>query len=582
MAGTVRLNARFLRTFFIVLAIISFFIPAWVATQTVFCDAYVHRRIAVASWYRSWRSLPREEGLYRGTLDPNVVANQSPYPSLTRKLGCGELEGLDLAVSSFGESAECVGFPHPPLGSYETLGLSATRCMSDRVRYEPYRSLQSDLYNGSAAERWDDVDLARLQRDCRILDDGRPMATSQGDLDESEVPRESPKRPRTAVILRGWNGFRWTEDDMQNVRAMVTELAMFSGGEYELFVLLHLRNATQAVPLPGETLENVKLRYVPKALVNMTELWTYIDVETTYPKVGEHDVYYHTFMPVQLFAARHPEIDFFWNWEMDVRYTGHYGELFSALTEWASKQSTTGLWARNTRFYIPSFHGSYNGFADAAVRADVHAPAPTPWINVDDESVDGVGSEADFITLFPMFDTSNTLWPHKDYLVNYQISEVEHRYGTVGTNVRLSRKLLEMMHRENVAGRAMMSEMFPPTLAFHHGLKAVFAPHPMFLDRRWPVENLQKTFNGGNRGQVEGSMASVINHEQDFEGATWYWNSQYTLDLYRRWLGMAEEGPGSTEVSPRVPIQPPAIADSPFSGRGPMARYACRQCCFTP
>jgi len=29
-------------------------------------------------------------------------------------------------------------------------------------------------------------------------------------------------------------------------------------------------------------------------------------------------------MPMQYFAYQHPEYDFFWNWEMDIRNTGHW------------------------------------------------------------------------------------------------------------------------------------------------------------------------------------------------------------------------------------------------------------------
>lgn len=70
---------------------------------------------------------------------------------------------------------------------------------------------------------------------------------------------------------------------------MLTELVLFTGGEYQLFVLLHVRDPLDAKPGPNETIESVKRRYVPEELVNVTEIWTYTDCETAYPKVGEYE-----------------------------------------------------------------------------------------------------------------------------------------------------------------------------------------------------------------------------------------------------------------------------------------------------
>jgi len=258
------------------------------------------------------------------------------------------------------------------------------------------------------------------------------------------------------------------------------------------------------------------------------------------------------FMPLQLFASRHPEFDFFWNWEMDVRYTGHYHQLFSSVSTWAKDQTESGLWERNKRFYISSVHGSYETFAKSisgsSREKDVRPSPAKATAGGSPPSIDS-SSEADLITLFPTFDTDGTQWPHKDHLVNYNSSSTpSKRYGTVGTNMRFSRGLLNLTAKENSVGHGMMSEMWPHTLASQYGLKAVFVPHPVFLDRQWPPKDLQNTFNAGPNGQVGGSPETVINQEPAFDGSTWFWNSKFGLDLYRRWLGRASEGPGSPEV----------------------------------
>lgn len=244
-------------------------------------------------------------------------------------------------------------------------------------------------------------------------------------------------------------------------------------------------------------------------------------------------------MPLQLFAKRHPEFDFYWNWEMDVRYTGHYHSLLSNLARWARKQPLEDLWERNARFQIDPIHG------------------PSASSNPQKKGVGdrGIGDETDLISLFPLFEISGTLWPHRNYIVNYNETEAaKPRRGTVNTNMRLSARLLSLMHQENQdLGRSMMSEMWPPTLALHNDLKAVYAPHPMYLDRRWPAHVLQKTFNAGPGGQVGGSLETVINQEHDFAGSTWFWDAVFPLQLYERWLGLPDKGIGSPSVSTFTP-----------------------------
>lgn len=240
-------------------------------------------------------------------------------------------------------------------------------------------------------------------------------------------------------------------------------------------------------------------------------------------------------MGLQLFAETQPEIDFFWNWEMDTRYTGHYNDLFPSLTDWADAQDDNKKWQYNTRFYIPSVHGTYDDFRHSILALPTPNPLPSPWVDQSHVPTKSFEDGADLITLFPIFDTSYTIWPWKDHLVNYRLSEVTPRFASVGTNVRLSRRMLNLMASENKAGRAMASEMWPSTLAYHHGLKAVYVPHPIYLDTKVAPDSLQAIFNGGKDGTVGGGWSSVINQERAFVNTTWYWNAELPLRLYRLW-----------------------------------------------
>ena len=46
--------------------------------------------------------------------------------------------------------------------------------------------------------------------------------------------------------------------------------------------------------------------------------------------------------------------------------------------------------------------------------------------------------------------------------------------------------------------------MWPATTALHHGYKAVFAPHPQYVDREWPVDFFAQTVNAGRNGESGG------------------------------------------------------------------------------
>jgi len=78
---------------------------------------------------------------------------------------------------------------------------------------------------------------------------------------------------------------------------------------------------------------------------------------------------------------------------------------------------------------------------------------------------------------------------------------------------RLSKRLLKEMHDEMLSfGHSAFAELCPPTVALHHGLKAVYAPHPVYFDRRWPLEEVERRLNAGRFGITGGSpLRHIIN-----------------------------------------------------------------------
>ncbi len=191
------------------------------------------------------------------------------------------------------------------------------------------------------------------------------------------------------------------------------------------------------------------------------------------------------------------------------------------------------------------------GAPDLPFVAPVGPKAPVPSAKGDDYQW-GVGEEADLITLSPMFDPVDSGWILRDQVWFYNDSAHPSaslpRRACIITQSRLSRRLLDAMHAENVRGNHVGSEMATATVALLHGLKAVYAPVPVFMDRAWEPASLARWFNGGPRGGAGGdSSAMGWGKEGRFRGSTWYFRADPPQRLYNNWLGYEDTGIGGGE-----------------------------------
>ncbi|KAI9171547.1 hypothetical protein HJFPF1_01033 [Paramyrothecium foliicola] len=415
------------------------------------------------------------------------------------------------------------------------------------------------------------------------------------------------KKSRTAVVVRCWDEYLFREDDIVNIRSMVAELAMASGGRYDIHLLVQVKNDAQHPVWADHELYEQRIREViPEEFRGLVTLWTETqmlalyqgihDLFTRGPDLPVHGVYRGLTMAMQYFAYVHPEYDYFWQWEMDVRYTGHYYDLFTKMENWAKAQPRKGLWERNARFYLPSVHGTWEDFSQMArVQSEMGAvgadnlwkgipggkeKAPeeisksakaiwgpqrpsdeNDWYKPEEDPVPptsyerdhydwGVGEDADYISLSPMFDPDGTTWLLRDDITGFNRSQpLPPRRANIITTSRMSRRLLMTMHKMTAFKKQFaFPEMWPATVAIQHGYKAVFVPHPVFVDRTWPVEYMAATFNGGHDGSSGGSRTSVFgDREHNMRGLSWFYNSGFSPNLYRRWLGLKVNNDGGEE-----------------------------------
>ncbi|KAK7917220.1 hypothetical protein PG985_010828 [Apiospora marii] len=486
------------------------------------------------------------------------------------------------------------GQAKPAMGSYDLLGMREDVCFDRFSRYGAYglgytakeggtgEAMDTDHEGNEAVwekhgkVNWENMDWAAAQERCFVSNENRFYTGNS--TQDAEYAKLRPKRiDRTAIVIRTYVGFKWTAHALLNFRAMISELNLQSGGEYDVHFLLHVRDNNMPIWADPQTAQDILDENVPREFHGICTLWSEAQMNLYYPgDFGEafdnpsngdiHGVYRSAHMPLQHFAQMHPEYAHFWNWEMDMRWTGSYYELFDRLGKWGAQQSRQGMWERASKYYIPALHGDWANFTktveretQASGRRSIMGPVifagknnlqqgeggfmPKSCATGSDMTKCGMGEDADLITLNPLFDTNESGWVFASDVTGYDKQyPIPPRRCAIVTASRLSRRLLSAMHEETWRmHHGMFSEMFPPSMAFHHGLKAVYAPHPVYVDRAWPAEEIEKHFNGG-RDHTSGGHGSPfdLQNEHNHKGTSWYYNSEFAGLLWRRWLGYAQ------------------------------------------
>lgn len=540
------------------------------------------------------------------------------------------------------------GFPDPVMGSNEMLGIRDDICFERFGRLGPYGFGYGKRAGGSGAglngdregsdDVWEDVpptdyrgvNWAESQRKCiaanrhrfpevsgprpnkfRVspLNDKNKLAEAALEQNpQANVTVGSQKLPKTAVVIRTWTGYHYRDETILYLRSVIAELSLMSGGEYEVIFLVHVKDDNLQIWSDDETYERVLRESLPEEFRGMGILWSERQMALVYGGLEEtwtrdlpvHGVYRSTFMPMQYFAFQHPDYDYYWNWEMDVRYTGHFYNFFDKVGKWAGQQPRKGLWERNARFYVPDVHGSWEDFrqmvrvqtergtnspnnlyvtpaqgkpslnqlkpqppqGDNPIWGPERPPAEHDILKVEGEGIPkvayekdkyewGVGEDADLIVFNPLYDPDGTTWILRDDVTGYNTENgTVPRRTAIITASRLSRKLLHTMHRETSLKRhTMFSEMWPATTCLHHGFKAVYAPHSVYIDRRWPTAYLESVFNAGRNGASGGARLSIFgDNEHNFRGTTWFYSAGHSENLWKRWMGLKVNNDGGEEA----------------------------------
>jgi hypothetical protein len=489
-----------------------------------------------------------------------------------------EREILPPAISAYNGRPQ--GFPNPLFGLHKELGIDDEVCYDRVNRLAPY-GLGIAVEEGGLGHmtEGDNEGLENID----VIDwRGVQWQKAQTSCFEKNSDQITS---RNALVFRTWSTFHYTEYHIAMIRAIISELALATGGQFTVHFLIHVQDDTLPIWASSELYNQILRDSLPEEFRGMGTLWSVSQMKLIYPPPfpdslvnfsgGEiYEAYRSLHFPLQFFAEKHPEYDYFWQWEMDMRVTGHYHELLSQIVWWAESQPRDHAWERSSRLYVPELYDySYDDYAEAVIeetRAANQTPVSGPQIPherllviPEQELPEDQDEITDLITFNPLFDPSRSRWAFRDDITGYNVT----RDGRPPTRAalitasRMSRRLLLLMHQETYANKhTMFPEMFPASIALHYGLKAIYAPLPLYFDRDWPAKHADEIFNNApvtvedakkgmdhGHGHFHGEGGSVFGPgEHVFRGATYYSNAGFAGYLWRRWLGREN---GNNEIA---------------------------------
>ncbi|KAL1845333.1 hypothetical protein VTK73DRAFT_658 [Phialemonium thermophilum] len=235
---------------------------------------------------------------------PRRMPVAQPLPPLPDRVPCYGPRRRLLSESPDDELRSAhldIPYPVPFIGSYDELGLERT-WMTPEDRYGPYGYGEEDDDYGRERVSWDAVNWARLQNSCFDRNEARFPAAARWFTNEPRFALRGDSRlplvrtwdefnatRRTAIVVRTYNGYRYKPEDMHNLRALVTEASLRTGGEYAVVLLVNIRGPESNVTRSREAYDEAfRKADIPPEFRSIAILWDESLLRSWYPKVEEY------------------------------------------------------------------------------------------------------------------------------------------------------------------------------------------------------------------------------------------------------------------------------------------------------
>nr|POE85541.1 hypothetical protein CFP56_43857 [Quercus suber] len=466
--------------------------------------------------------------------------------------------------------ADDSALPSSRLGTAEVMGgHTGQGCVpaSDRLGPFGHSSAKSRYYAQDKERPWSDLRWGELQAECaaRHFDTStrdeaitsrklhRAFPSLDKDLNDSKL--DDASTGRTAVVLRTWDAYEYYANQMAWMRAMITELSLDTGGQFQVFILVDVKD--QAINLTDEhSYAEVLNRSVPPELQDIALLFNEELLREWYPKVSEHGAQDQMYQALQIFSYTFPEFDYVWQLEMDARFTGNVATSLTNVDNWAKQQPRKNLWERNAQFYIPGLWKDYSHFAAGVDKefsdgqgvwgppqnSELYVQPQGPIPPHKGDSQWGVGEPAELITFAPLIDPVATWWTYENTLQGFEPVSGFPRRMAIVSMTRTSRRLLRLISaKQRATGAWVVSESTPETWSLLHGLKAVYAPHLVtfnFEDGEKTADELDKMLHKGPPESRAGGESAGLLYCPDHGGLP---EPRWLRSSYFFWIGLAPE-----------------------------------------
>lgn len=414
-------------------------------------------------------------------------------------------------------------YPTPYIGSQRELGISQS-WMSADGRYGPYGYGEDRPDYSRQRVSWDTVDWGQLQDECvdrnadrfpgrppsiQLAHDRRFRLFHNSRIEPTPTWDEFGATRRTAIVLRSYEGFQYTKENMWMIRSLITETSLKTGGEYGVILLVDIHDKDLNIFQSQENYDKgMERANIPEELRSITILWDVKMLESWYPAVTEHSTRWQINQPLQLLALHYPEFDHYWQIEMDQRFMGDAGLYFDAVAKFARDEPRKQSLERATFPYSEKYYRSYSDLLTQVNAAnggksrawgpmsgsgiDPIGPEPPTQDPKDDDFQWGRGEDADVVVTSFCADVveNGKSWMFGQWMAGrFSQGKDTPRWFCPPAVMRASRNLLLSVHAAmHVRGLSLPSEAVLPSWALYHGLKISYPPQPNYRRIRGLVD----------------------------------------------------------------------------------------------
>ena len=161
-------------------------------------------------------------------------------------------------------------------GSYDAVGLDGQISFDRYTRYGAYGFGEDEesvpYWTKPSKVSWNQIRWGQLQKICVERNAKRFMKEASTDTG-SEIPHpDLPAEERSAVLIRTYLGKEYSENDLHVIRSMVMELALQTGGEFEVVLILLVNDESLDIK-QEEVYRRILKENIPQEFWDMTVLW---------------------------------------------------------------------------------------------------------------------------------------------------------------------------------------------------------------------------------------------------------------------------------------------------------------------